>query len=46
MNIISVAPCLLAQVSSNWICESAIKINDVYYYYMCVLNLPSSHSGV
>jgi hypothetical protein len=30
-----VAPRLLAQVQSKWICESAIKINDVYYYYYC-----------
>jgi hypothetical protein len=26
-----VAPRLLAQVSSNWMCESAIKRNDVNY---------------
>jgi hypothetical protein len=39
------APLMLAQVRSNWVYESAIKMNDGYFYYLLplrevVVNLP------
>jgi hypothetical protein len=38
-----VATFLLAQVRTNWICESAIQIKDFYFYYLCPLDKVPRH---